>query len=278
MRLYEIDAPENVTRRNNALEPESWIKTEEKRRTFWMAYSLDRFISIRHDWPLTLNEQISTRLPAPEEEFQSGQCVQMGFLSEAITSVNQTVFSPFTESIILATICGRALSHRQQSAVEHVYSNVPQHFWDRHEWLDTTLKTRVDILLMNYPSASQSADCMLLFTNMVAQTTVLYLCKVMESMSWETDEYRSAMAEFKQRSLVAAQEIVNLTRSLSHLSYFKVHPFTPLPLVLCADFFNTHRYLDESVDRQLQEILDALRDLTSVNNLAQDYLSYQELT
>jgi len=54
MRLYEIDAPD----RNNAKEPESWIKTEEKRRTFWMAYTLDRFISIRHEWPLTLNEQV----------------------------------------------------------------------------------------------------------------------------------------------------------------------------------------------------------------------------
>jgi len=58
MRLYEIDAPDNVARRDNAIEPESWIRTEEKRRTFWMAYSLDRFISIRHSWPLTLNEQV----------------------------------------------------------------------------------------------------------------------------------------------------------------------------------------------------------------------------
>ncbi len=169
--------------------------------------------------------QITTRLPAPEEMFQSGQCVQMGFLSEAMTSVDPMGLSPFTESIFLATICGRALSHRQQSAVEHVYSNVPQHFWDRHVWLDTILRTRADILLLNYPPSSQHADCMLLFTNMVAQTTVLYLCKVMESMSWETDEYRNTIQEFKQRSLLAAQEIVHLTRSLANLSYFKVSPY-----------------------------------------------------
>lgn len=64
MRLYEIDAPDTVARRNNAIEPESWIRTEEKRRTFWMAYTLDRFISIRHDWPLTLNEQV-VNAPCP---------------------------------------------------------------------------------------------------------------------------------------------------------------------------------------------------------------------
>ena len=169
--------------------------------------------------------QISTRLPVPEEKFQSSQNVEMGFLSEAITSVvDQSTCSPLTESIILATICGRAIAHRQQSAVEHIYCNVPQHFWDRHEWLDTMLKTRADILLLNYPSMSTHADCLLLFTNMVAQTTVLYLCKIMESMTWQTEEYRIAMMEFKQRSLVAAQEIVNLTRSLAHLSYLKVSP------------------------------------------------------
>ena len=63
MRLYEIDAPENVARRNNAVETESWIKVEEKRRTFWMAFSLDRFISIRHEWPLTLSEQVVSTSP-----------------------------------------------------------------------------------------------------------------------------------------------------------------------------------------------------------------------
>ena len=177
--------------------------------------------------------QISTRLPAPEEKFQGSQCVEMGFLSDVITSVvDQSTCSPFAESIILATICGRALSHRQQSAVEHVDCNVPQQFWDRHEWLDTMLKTRADILTLNNPSTAKHADCMLLFTNMMAQTTVLYLCKIMESMTWQTDEHRIAMMELEQRSLVAAQEIVTLTRSLAHLSYFKVSPDKPIPAYL----------------------------------------------
>jgi hypothetical protein len=70
MRLYEIDTPENVAARANNggvgdPDPEAWIKTEEKRRTFWVAYSLDRFISIRGELPLTLNEQVVSHLPPP---------------------------------------------------------------------------------------------------------------------------------------------------------------------------------------------------------------------
>ena len=57
IRLHEINSPENVTKRQSAAESEDWVKTEIKRRTFWVAYSLDRFISTRHGWPLTLNEQ-----------------------------------------------------------------------------------------------------------------------------------------------------------------------------------------------------------------------------
>ena len=56
MRLHEIDAPDHISMQTN------WIETEEKRRTFWMAYSLDRFISIRNGWPLTLCEQVVSPL------------------------------------------------------------------------------------------------------------------------------------------------------------------------------------------------------------------------
>ena len=146
----------------------------------------------------------------------------MGFLSEAMSSLNQVVPCPFTESIILATLFGRALAHKQQASVERVYCDISRLFWDRHEWLDTIWRTRANILAYNYPPSSERSDCMLLFTNMLAQTTLLFLCNVLESLSWDTEEYRTALAEYRQRSLQAARELVNLTRSMSHLSYFKV--------------------------------------------------------
>lgn len=137
---------------------------------------------------------------------------------------------------------------------------------------------------------------MLLFTNMVAQTTVIYLYKTIESMSWETDEYQISVLSYEKRAMCAAREIVVLAKALSQLSYFKVssrpnrlscflfllclqpqvHPFTPIPLFICAEFLLTHRDLDVSIDIQLEEILEALRDLKNVNNLANDYLNLFE--
>lgn len=37
---------------------DAFVKTEEKRRTFWLAYCLDRFFLIRSEWPLTLHEDM----------------------------------------------------------------------------------------------------------------------------------------------------------------------------------------------------------------------------
>lgn len=166
------------------------------------------------------------RLPAPEMDFQSGQPTLMGFLSEAITADDQSAMSPFTECIILVTISGRALSHQHQSSVENIYVNVSQDFWDRHQWINATLTQRMQMLLLKYPPASQHVDPMLLFMSMMAQSTVLYLHKIMECVTPLTDENRAVMMESERCSFMAAQEMVSLTKTLPQLSYFKARPLS----------------------------------------------------
>ena len=182
------------------------------------------------------------------------------------------------------------------------------------------LNARTDILMCHYPSSGAHCDAMLLFTNMMAQTTMLYLCKIMESVKWSASSssssssaslssannnsihninnnnnsgrgasdntsstsssvdngqgsYLQAITAFKRQSLGSAREIVRLARGMvGELSYFKLHPFTPLPLALCVEFLQSHAYLDEAdVDRQAREVLATLGELASVNNLAMDY-------
>jgi hypothetical protein len=53
MKLHEVDAPNGPA--ESGL---SHVETEELRRTFWMAYSLDRVINLINQMPLTLNEQV----------------------------------------------------------------------------------------------------------------------------------------------------------------------------------------------------------------------------
>ena len=55
-RLDELDAPEHAAIRESASESDQWIAEEEKRRTFWMAYSLDLFLGLRGRSPFSFYE------------------------------------------------------------------------------------------------------------------------------------------------------------------------------------------------------------------------------
>jgi hypothetical protein len=55
-KLHEIDSP------GAFLEGEDPVLVEERRRTFWVAYCLDRFICMKSRWPLTLIEEVVSLL------------------------------------------------------------------------------------------------------------------------------------------------------------------------------------------------------------------------
>ena len=145
----------------------------------------------------------------------------MGFLSEAITASDPVVTSAFTECIILATISGRALLHRHQSVAETMYDNATDAFWHRHQWINALLHQRIEVLSLKYPSTSQHANPMLLFTGMAAQMTVLHLYTTMKSTVHATDN-RGVMAECERCAWIAVTEIVNLTKILTQFSAFRV--------------------------------------------------------
>ncbi|PKY00458.1 fungal-specific transcription factor domain protein [Aspergillus campestris IBT 28561] len=272
MRLYEIDDPTSpiALARDAEYVLVDWTAVEEQRRTFWMAYSLDRLISFHHGLPFTLSEQlISTRLPSPEEEFQSGQPVLAPYLPEIMaqsmsTSAGGSVatLSSFGECIVLATICGRALSHRQKVAVEQLSgTGLADGFWTRHQWLYERLSARIQAL-----SGTTQADSMGVFARLIAQTMILFLHNVLESVAWKTGDHLLGMIEYERLCVLAAHEVVGLMKLQGQLGYFKVHPLTPIPLLMCSEFFTAHSYLDGSFELLLQEVVECLQDLDRVKN------------
>lgn len=56
MRLYDLDSPSQAKKRSNSIDIEQEIHTEELRRTFWVAYTIDCFINIRSNRPPTFHE------------------------------------------------------------------------------------------------------------------------------------------------------------------------------------------------------------------------------
>ncbi|KAL2813943.1 fungal-specific transcription factor domain-containing protein [Aspergillus cavernicola] len=277
MRLFDIDGP-NTTVDFLNVRPGEWVEIEERRRTFWTAYLLDRFLNIQVELPLAITEQVvSTRLPAPEDQFQHSQPVLTGFLSEEMAGTTPSQVSPFTECVLLATIWGRCLSHKQLSSVESIYGDTSQDIWVRHQWLHSTLMRRIRALSSNYPAASQQIDPMLIFTIMVAQTALIYLNKVIESKPCETTDRHTTVTSCKAQALVAGQQVIDLTKALAQLSQAKVHPLTAIPLSVGAEFFISHWNVNESGGLQVQDIGEAMRNIQNRKNLAQNYLQLLKL-
>lgn len=75
---------------------------------------------------------------------------------------------------------------------------------------------------------------MLMFARIVAQTMVLFLHSVLESITWKTGDQLLGIIEYERLSVMAAHEVVNLVKLQGQLGYFKVSPDVLPPIVGCA--------------------------------------------
>lgn len=188
--------------------------------------------------------------------------------------------APLAECVILVTICSRALSHKQIYTIETLYSSIPLDFSSRHEWLDGMLTRRLNNLQVAYPSITVADNPMIIFSYMVAHATVIYLCRIVESLS-RNDQNHSLVWEFQERGFWAAQEIARLAKEHEHLGYFKAHTFMPLTIYLSATRLAKHMEVRKGdletnqireIDNSLHTAIEALQKMQSVNNLATYYL------
>ncbi|KAJ5646980.1 hypothetical protein N7490_003352 [Penicillium lividum] len=268
--FHELDSPKNT--QSTQTDP---IEVEEKRRVFWMAYFLDHLFSIRNDWPITLNEHvICTRLPSPDLQFQNGQPVLGGFLSEAMTEISITVQSPFNECLILLTICGRSLLQGQQQKISEVYGYTESGGLKQCHWLDELLTTRLQILAQFYPPPNEAYDTLLWLANILGHTAFVYCCNsLMQTLitSGQKDD-NAAYMEYQSRALTAVEAIISLAKMMPNLHFSKIHPLMPLPLFLVAEFLYDNVAENQAFGSYLRELVAVGYKLKNVNNLEQSYM------
>ncbi|KAJ5143418.1 uncharacterized protein N7515_002205 [Penicillium bovifimosum] len=227
-----------------------YIIAEEKRRTFWLAFSFDRFLCSRNEWPLTLQEEaVRTRLPASEASFQNNQPTRVCFLSEAIAmstspqcySSTMIPLSPFAECIVLAALHGRCMTHRRMSML-NTGTDEAQEFWTRHDQLTLAVEKRAQILAQSPSLKLVNRDPMVLFTYMLAQKSVIYLSGTLEMAFLQRQQQQVGdrqlfASSYKWRAERAAVEIVGLADLARSLGCFSMHPFIVDPLACAANFF-----------------------------------------
>ncbi|RWA08747.1 hypothetical protein EKO27_g6371 [Xylaria grammica] len=237
MAMYELTSDTS-----NYQHDYDWVDKESMRRTFWLAYTIDRFTSSIDDVPLTFNEQqIRTRLPSPEAQFTSGKPIEMCFLFEALNAVENGHFrknnSPFIQSVIIATICGRVLEHKRRPPTAHPRSQDPgsvdpnrdsmYEFCHRQRSLNTILTRHTKLLSTQVPQDTEQPDPILVFVTLKAYMAILILCETLEPANSGIEAHSTQMIdallfEQNQRALDAARELAMLTTRLGNIDHFQV--------------------------------------------------------
>ncbi|QQK48293.1 Zn(2)-C6 fungal-type DNA-binding domain [Penicillium digitatum] len=269
-KLHEIDRLTDVG--INMVHPAAWAEAEEKRRTYWLAYCLDRFLNISDEWPLSLHEEaLCVYLPVSESDFQHSRSVIMDSLYDEIETSGRKLLPPFAETIVLITLCWHSVAFHR-AVPRDKESPTDGDTWKRHTRLYQRVQERL-MLVSLPPSSPELHDPMRLFTNMLANAAVIWFYNIRKTLQVEIDQ------EMILVSLYSAYEIVGLAKPLTRSSFFKAHAFSPMLLYLSAKFLKTHVDqlstcvpVSEDNQQKLADLKKALRVLQGGNNLATSYL------
>lgn len=174
-------------------------------------------------------------MPVPDSNFQN--CIPAGpvYLTECLGKTeraSEEAASDFTESIILATICGYALSHRRQLRLEQAQCRGLERFWSRHSRVSSRLAERADLSARCYSDQTDEMDPASLFQSMMWHTVILYMYQTMNFATHALVAEDYPGLEYFQEASVAAQD---LTILIDRLMASKRYEVSKRLIVFCHD-------------------------------------------
>ncbi|KAL7919981.1 hypothetical protein ACQKWADRAFT_299822 [Trichoderma austrokoningii] len=236
--LHQLDAKMS----RNEMETKNRPELEEARRTWWVIFCSDRFVSGSTGWPAMINDDdILTFLPASEEAFECGMGESTGFLGNVLQEGCKK-YSSFAGRVLAAHLFYKSAKHVAGYVLdEHVADIRNGAFWTRHTMIDNDLAT----LLMRLPDnlqLPQSLQCQnALFTNLMIHTTIICLNRAAIRETRRLALSPHLMNRSQARLLSAAEEIFNILREISDMDTAFSNPL----LAYCA-YVASSVYSDKS--------------------------------
>ena len=133
--------------------PRNITEAEERRRTWWVVFLADRYLTSTTGWPSLVDERhVRTELPASEESFSTGILERPFNLSEGLRALEEGrghEISSLAVRILAANELLHTLDHSSRSHHSHIggMSNVEERqYWQRHREIDGSLKALTSCL------------------------------------------------------------------------------------------------------------------------------------
>ncbi|KAK3348734.1 binuclear zinc transcription factor [Lasiosphaeria hispida] len=257
--LHQLDDP-NQSRPSTLPSPIDWCEMEERRRTWWVIFCLDRFVNAITGWPTLINEQdISTLLPASEEAFdhavEESTNSPAGILSPAGSS-----YSLFAGRVLAAHLFHRTIQQTLQIRPDDEPENIKNGpYWDRHRRIDNDLAYMILFPPDSFrlPRAFRSLDAVSVTINIQTSIICIHRAALVKIAQHHLPE--STKQQHKDRLLPAAEEIVRILKMMAD-----IEPAIKHPLIAFATYMAASVFLEDFVgeyNKQSEANLDFLLNL-----------------
>lgn len=150
------------------------------------------------------------------------------YLNEVLGNSNfqlQRPYSEFNESILIASLCGEAISHRSHSLLEGSYCKEPERFFARHQQLLNRLAQYVEMFAMD--DVAQPCDSTRLFLRIMWITVILYNHRTLKMVVMPMN-CEDVATDCIQKASTAAEQLTGLMYRLLEFNGRQVSRFPPL--------------------------------------------------
>ena len=163
------------------------------------------------------HDQISTNLPATEEAFLKSIPEETLPLAGVMTADGASTLSPFGGVALMACLFGRNLTHLHRTDDDNNDHDVDGSFWRRHHTLDNIL-LNISLSLpqqLRLPAGINDSSIIFVNMNIHAATICLHQAAI-----YKADKNHMAPhvgGESKRRCIIAADQIANIMKLVSHI-------------------------------------------------------------
>ncbi|GJN66663.1 binuclear zinc transcription factor [Purpureocillium lilacinum] len=255
----------------------SWAELEERRRVMWGAFAIDSHASISTGWACLIDpNNISTRLPASEEAFSSGQEETAPFLEDVF---NGAAYSGFAGAIVICQIFRSILQHVHRcKPTDRPDDMMEGAWWKRHRDLDNKLSNAFMFLPEQLRLPQCVRDPSAVHTNLNLHAAVIAL----HHAAIEKQQIHNLPESVKQSSLcrlrTSAEEIVNIVKMTSHSTAMFRSPMCALSLYVATTVYvylakqNPHSGLTTLDVSNLELIISAMEAIGRQHQITTAFL------
>ncbi|KAI1353101.1 hypothetical protein F5Y01DRAFT_323583 [Xylaria sp. FL0043] len=273
MGLHHLDSPPDESS-PTILPPKDWAELEERRRVFWGIFCIDSHCSISTGWPHLVDmTQVTTRLPATEAAFHSGQPMETCTIHDVFKGDHS--YSSFSGTIVVCHLFNMILKHAHRPKENDNPENYEYgEYWKRHREIDNTISSAFMFLPEPFRLPENYREPTAVNTNLNLHASIICLhhAALERIETYNLPEFAKRISQ--DRLSAAAQEIINIIKLTSHLNSLSRTPLAALSLLCAASvymYFCKENYTPTAADN-LDFLLSAMEAIGRTHSVTRSFL------